>query len=375
MLSTNRRYDIDWLRVITIGLLLIYHIAIVFQPWGVLIGFVQSGESLEALWIPMSMLNVWRIPLLFFVSGMGVCFAIKKRDWKQLLLERTQRIFLPFLFGVIFIVPIHVFIWQEYYHQDINYAPGEGHLWFLKNIFIYILLLSPIFFYLRKNPTSFMNKGLNYLFKNPLGLLPVVLLFVLEAIWVNPMAYEMYAMTWHGFFLGLIAFLFGFSFIQCGSAFWPMLLKWRWLFLVLAISVYSFRFVHFELKSPNYLMAVESCMWIFTIFGFAYKYLNRPSKVLRYLSEGSYPIYIIHMILLYLGSVLILPLGIPTALKFILLVLFTSLGCFALYEFVIRRVYFLRPLFGLKRIKKTKVLKKRPFYLQNSLKNEVTNIV
>lgn len=87
MLTTNRRYDIDWLRVIAIGLLLIYHIAIGFQPWGVLIGFIQNNESLESTWIPMSMLNVWRIPLLFFVSGMGVCFAIRKRNWKQLLLE------------------------------------------------------------------------------------------------------------------------------------------------------------------------------------------------------------------------------------------------------------------------------------------------
>ena len=78
-MSTTRRYDIDWLRVIAIGLLLIYHIAIIFQPWGIFIGFMQNNESLESLWIPMAMLNVWRIPLLFFVSGMGVCFAIKKR--------------------------------------------------------------------------------------------------------------------------------------------------------------------------------------------------------------------------------------------------------------------------------------------------------
>ncbi len=31
MSTTNRRYDIDWLRVIAIGLLLIYHVAIGFQ--------------------------------------------------------------------------------------------------------------------------------------------------------------------------------------------------------------------------------------------------------------------------------------------------------------------------------------------------------
>ncbi|MEP4596601.1 MAG: acyltransferase, partial [Cyclobacteriaceae bacterium] len=76
MAAHNRRYDIDWLRVIAIGLLLIYHVAIGFQPWGVFIGFIQSSSPLESIWVPMSMLNVWRIPLLFFVSGMGVYFAI-----------------------------------------------------------------------------------------------------------------------------------------------------------------------------------------------------------------------------------------------------------------------------------------------------------
>ena len=69
MSNIERRYDIDWLRVIAIGLLLFYHIGIGFQPWGVFIGFIQSEKPLESLWIPMSMLNIWRIPLLFFVSG------------------------------------------------------------------------------------------------------------------------------------------------------------------------------------------------------------------------------------------------------------------------------------------------------------------
>lgn len=352
MLPTNRRYDIDWLRVITIGLLLIYHTAIVFQPWGVFIGFIQNEKSMETIWIPMTMVNVWRIPLLFFVSGMGVCFAIRKRNWKQLLLERTQRIFLPFLFGVLLIVPIHVFIWQRYYHQDIDYFLGEGHLWFLKNIFIYIIILLPVFFYLRNNKTSIINKGLSFLFKNPIGLLLVIMSFVLEAVLVNPLNYEMYAMTWHGFFLGLIAFFFGFSFIQSGSTFWTIILKWKWLFLLLALSLYSIRFVLFELKSPNYLMAIESCVWIFTIFGFAHKYINKPNITLNYLSQAAYPIYIIHMIFLYLGSLLILPLNIPTFIKFILLTAFTFISCFGMYELIIRRIRFLRPLFGLKILRK-----------------------
>ena len=100
MKTTERRYDIDWLRVIAIGLLMIYHIGFVFLPWGVFIGFIQNEEPIESLWNPMSMLNIWRIPLLFFVSGMGVCFAIQKRSWKELILERTRRILLPFLLSI-----------------------------------------------------------------------------------------------------------------------------------------------------------------------------------------------------------------------------------------------------------------------------------
>lgn len=344
----TRRYDIDWLRVITIGLLLIYHIAIVFQPWGVFIGFIQSENSLESIWIPMSMINIWRIPLLFFVSGMGVCFAIRKRNWKQLILERTQRILVPFLFGMLFIVPIHIFIWQQYYHQDIIFAPQQGHLWFLKNIFIYVIALSPVFFYLRKHKNGSINRWLKKLFSNPFGLLVIVAAFMLEAVLLNPESYEMYAMTWHGFFLGLLAFLFGFVFVLSGDTYWPTILKWRWLFITLALLFFVNRYFQFELKAPNYLMAIESCMWIFAVFGFGYKYLNHPSKTLSYLSQGAYPIYIIHMIFLYLGSVLILPLEIPTILKFILVIAFTFIGCFGLYE-IIRRIHFLRPLFGLKK--------------------------
>ena len=352
MVKSIRRHDIDWLRVITIGLLLIYHVTIVFQPWGVFIGFIQSDTSLEALWIPMSMINIWRIPLLFFVSGMGVCFAIRKRDWKQLLLERSKRILLPFVFGAFFIVPIHIMIWQNYYSQDLQFVPQEGHLWFLKNIFIYVVVLSPLFFYLKKNKDGAFVKWLINLFKNPLGLLFVIACIVIEAMLLNPESYELYAMTWHGFVLGLIAFLFGFIFILSGNTFWPMILKWRWLFIILALSMFLVRYFIFELKAPNYYMAIESPLWIFSMFAFAYRYLNHPSNTLTYLSQGAYPIYIVHMIFIYVGSVLIIPLDIHVILKFIFLVIFTFAGSFLLYDLVLRRISFLRPLFGLKGRKK-----------------------
>jgi hypothetical protein len=187
------------------------------------------------------------------------------------------------------------------------------------------------------------------LFRNPLGILLIVVPFILEALIVRPEIFEAYAMTLHGFVLGLLAFFFGFICILCGNNFWQTVLRWRWPLLVSAVILFIIRLIEFQLKAPGYLLAIESNLWIFALFGFAYKYLNRPGKTLSYLSQGVYPIYIIHMVFLYMGSSLIMPLDMPTILKFILIVLFTGLGSFALYELMIKRVSILRPLFGLKK--------------------------
>jgi len=54
------------------------------------------------------------------------------------------------------------------------------------------------------------------------------------------------------------------------------------------------------------------------------------------------------MLVLYVGSYLMIPLGIPALLKLFLVMAFTFIGAFAIYEFILRRVRFLRPLFGVK---------------------------
>ena len=348
-MTTERRHDIDWLRVIAIGLLLIYHIAIIFQPWAMFIGFIKSEEPMEGLWKPMTLLNVWRIPLLFYVSGMGVYFAIRKRNWLQLVQERSKRILLPFLFGIVAISPLHFLLFQKFYNMPLGYYPHQGHLWFLGNIYVYVLLLSPLFFYLRKRGDGRFARGLATLMGNPLGPLSITVFFIAEALLVKPALFELYAETWHGFFLGLLAFFFGFLFVYSGKAFWQTVLKWRWLYLGLAVCLYAVRYMAFNLKSPEFLMAIESNTWIFAVFGFGYRYLNHPSRLLSYLSQAAYPVYIIHMFVLYAGALLILPLEWPVELKFVAIVAFTGLVCYLLFEFVIRRIGILRPLFGLRR--------------------------
>ncbi|WP_338223716.1 acyltransferase family protein [Algoriphagus confluentis] len=346
-MTTQRRYDIDWLRVIAIALLLIYHIAIVFQPWAMFLGFIKSDELMEGLWKPMTLLNVWRIPFLFFVSGMGVYFAIRKRNWKELLLERSRRILLPFLFGVVAIVPIHFLLFQAYYHLPIGYVAHPAHLWFLGNIIVYVLLLTPVFFYLKKSEKGAFRKKLDAWMGNPLGPLSISLLVVLEVILVRPQVFEMYALTWHGFFIGLMAFFCGFLLVYSGGSFWKTVLNWRWAYLGLALGMYLTRWMVYDLVAPGYLMAIESTTWIMAIFGFGYKYLNKPSAILSYLTQAAYPVYILHMVALNTAASLVLPLDWPVLVKFLAIIGATGLFCFFIFEFLIRRILFIRPLFGL----------------------------
>ncbi|MDX8340020.1 acyltransferase family protein [Draconibacterium sp. IB214405] len=347
-MKTERRHDIDWLRVLAIGLLLIYHVAIVFQPWAMFVGFVRSNIPLENLWKPMTLLNVWRIPLLFYVSGMGLYFAMRKRNYLQLLGERTRRILIPLIFGVLAIAPLHFVIFQKFYNLPISYYPHMGHLWFLGNIFIYVLVLTPLFIYLTKKEESKFKKGLSLLMKNPIGPLSLSVFFILEAVIIKPQIFSVYAETWHGFFLGLLAFFFGFLFVYSGQVFWQTISKWKWLYIGLALVLYIVRLLVYKTTSPNYLMAIESNCWIFGIFGLGYQYLNKPSAALSYLSQAAYPVYIIHMFALYAGSLIILPLDIPAMTKFVAITAFTFASCFITYEFLIRRIGFMRPLFGLK---------------------------
>lgn len=347
-MTTERRYDIDWLRVIAIGLLLIYHIAIIFQPWAMFIGFIRSEDALEGLWKPMIMLNVWRIPLLFFVSGMGVYFAMKKRNWKQLYIERSKRILLPFVFGFLAITPLHFLVFQKYYNLPLSYFPHVGHLWFLGNIFIYVLVFSPVFFYLKANENRKFKKAIAKVMSYALGPLSISAFFMIEIGLVQPQLFELYAQTWHGFFIGFLAFFFGFLFVYCGAAFWQTVSKWKWLYIGLATILFVIRFTGFESISNMYITAIESNAWLLGLFGIGCTYFNKSSTVLSYLSAAVYPVYIIHLFVLYAGALFILPLDLHPMFEFIAITLFTFVSCFLIYEFILKRIALLRPIFGLK---------------------------
>lgn len=347
MTPLNRRYDIDWIRVIAIGLLLIYHVAICFQRWGIMIGFITNAEPWEPLWYPMAGLNTWRIPLLFFVSGMGVYFAMGKRNPWQLLLERGRRILIPLLVGMVTIVPLHFYLWRIHYNMEAQYIPGPGHLWFLGNILAYTVVLLPLLYFLKRNEGGRVVMALKNLLSSPLGLLPFSALFVAEVLIVKPIPFELYATTLHGWVIGFLAFLTGFCFVLAGEGFRTMLMRWRWLFLLLAGALFAYRLSQFP-SSSGFLIALESNCWVYAVLAFGARYLNRPGPTLSYLSAAAYPVYILHMAFLSWGAMLLFPLAIDVKLKFVMLLAFTIVGCLLVYELLMRRFAVTRFLFGLR---------------------------
>lgn len=349
MSLNTRRYDIDWLRIIAILILIIYHTVVSFQPWALEISFIKSDQSLVWLWIPMELVNIWRIPLLFFVSGMGVCFAMRRRDWRALYFDRLRRIFLPLVFGVLVIVPMHFLVFQFYYsYAGFEYWPHMGHLWFLGNIMAYVGICLPVFHFFQQSPANVFLKFFKRLLKTPLGLGVIATPFVIEAVVLAPEYFSMYAYTLHGFCIGLLAFFFGFCVISIGDVFFALLRKHKlWLFLT-ALLLYCNRLLLYGFEHvPVWLISIESMLWLYAVFGYAYIYLNQPSPLLGYLGPAVYPVYILHMFFQYLTTSYVLGFDIPAVIQLMIIIASTLLLSWLSYELVVKKVCYLRPLFGL----------------------------
>src|ERR1700742_1689511 len=100
--AVNRRTDLDWVRIIAFGLLILYHIGMFYVPWD---WDVKSPRIVEWLQIPMQLTSPWRLLLLFIVSGAATNFMLRRLQAGELLRSRSRRLLLPLLFGMLLIIP------------------------------------------------------------------------------------------------------------------------------------------------------------------------------------------------------------------------------------------------------------------------------
>ena len=123
-------------------------------------------------------------------------------------------------------------------------------------------------------------------------------------------------------------------------------------------TLYLFRYGDFELPflGTEIYRVVRSAniwFWILTILGFGSKYLRRDSRFLKYANEAVYPFYILHQTITVAAGYYLVNWDAGIPVKFLVLATATFLGSWLLYEFPIKRVNFIRPLFGLKMLKKS----------------------
>ena len=108
-------------------------------------------------------------------------------------------------------------------------------------------------------------------------------------------------------------------------------------------------------------------IWIViaSLLASAQRYLNRPSRALSYMTEAIFPWYILHQTLTIMAGYWLTRQGLPVGVEFAGVCLATFSGCLFIHEIFIRRVNFIRTLFGLKLRKAHTALQMRGQVSQN----------
>lgn len=369
----QRRYDLDWLRVLAFALLILFHTGMMFNGWD---WHVKNSETSILFEYVMRFLHQWRMSLLFFISGAAIWFAMEKYSTARFTTERIKRLLIPLVFGMLVIIPPQVyherlFQGQEFssffqFYQtvlDLHPYPGGNfswhHLWYIPYILAFSFLMLPLFHYLKSDHGRKMLEDFTNEFSSRrlyfLGFIPIALSqLCLRPFW--PDDYNNLVNDWANFAATLIIFCFGFA-LASSKSIWKWMEWDRYRLLVSGIAttglLHFFWYSDLELPVahvPVYwvLRSANAWFWVLAILAFASKYLRRDSKFLRYSNQAVYPFYILHQtITVVVGYYLVdWSAGIP--LKFLVLAAATFFGSWVLYEFPIRRLNLLRPLFGLK---------------------------
>jgi hypothetical protein len=358
-----RRYDLDWIRIIVFGLLILYHIALVFVPWNY---HIKNNELTTSLQIPMMFLSAWRLPALFVISGMGTRFALSFRTGKEFTRERFVRLIIPLIFGILVIISPQIYYERlaqgQQYTNFIDFYPdffqgiyprgnfSWNHLWFLPYLFTYSLILLPLFLFIRKNPDSRFLIFIRNISSKPWGLFLYIipLLFVVSTLGAYfPVTRNLYY-DWYAFTHYLLFFLYGFLFISINDIFWENLDRVKFTALIIGVLSFPLWLILSNEWYGTIFKTVNTWCWILVVFGYGAKYLNKSSKPLRYLNRAVYPFYILHQTLIIIVAFYIRNLELSILIKFILLSLATFIGSWLLYEFIIKRIKITRILFGLK---------------------------
>jgi len=381
----DRRYDLDWIRVGAFFLLILYHVGMFYVPWD---WHVKSPHPVEELTLAMFLTNPWRLTLLFLVSGAATRFMADKVTVGKLTGARIARLLPPLLFAMFVIVPpqsyyeiveyvaahpgapttIYDNFWVRYATASGNWCAGKAclvtptwnHMWFVAYLLFYSLVLASLLL-VWKRLGAHVQAAAETVLRGPgLILWPILFLGLLRAT-LYPRFGETHALIGDHYVhaVSFSAFLLGFGLAK-SDLLRQRLIAARWPALVLAVAgylgwaTYAWIYRADDANPPEalrlvmrFVYATDTWCSIAAILGFGAKYLNRDAPILRYLTLGVFPFYLIHQTLIVVMAHHLAKLNLYQPLEAAILIVLTFAGCFATYELA-RRIPGVRILFGLK---------------------------
>ncbi len=403
----SRRRDLDVVREVVVVGLVFFHTARIFDD---LDFYVKNEPQQSALSLIIILFAIWGMPLVFFIAGIAIWYSMQKRSLGAFVCERLRRLFVPFIVSLLVIVPPQIYCrlstdptYQESYVQfyprffDISItiefpwffsaSPATGlfhpaHIWFLYNLFLYSLLLLPVFHYLRKSTGQQWIERTARLSVNPLVIfLPALPIALIEAALGTDMSGG-----WNQ--LVYIVFLFSGYMYATDSRFRSAFCNYRKqsLGLALAGSIVGLvgLYAHVESSHVDPLRAYDMTSvllrlfkglvgwcWIMSILGFLEyarhrrqlaivthsstnetrekrRIKNLLARVERYANEAVLPFYLLHQTVIVIIGFYVVQWPIGALMKFLTISFLALVTTLLLYEIVIRRTRLTRFLFGMK---------------------------
>jgi peptidoglycan/LPS O-acetylase OafA/YrhL len=376
--SSTRRHDIDWLRVLAMLAVFIFHNArfFDFHDWHVKNGQLSLGFSML-----VSFLVFWIMPIFFVLSGVSARYAMRKRTAGAFVWSRVKRLLVPLVFGIFVLIPPQVYIERVSHSQfagsfidfyphyfDGFYAFGGNfawmglHLWYLMLLFILSMLLLPLLRAMARSESGGFLTRLAGVLTKPGAIfgLAVPLAAVQLLVDLQPGGVGMRVLGGWSPFVYLVFFLLG-RLVASDDRYRQAIIRQRWSALIIALAVtallmtasYLPGFVEWFGPMTRYLpggilRTLASWCWIVALMGMASAYLTFSNRFLRYTNEAVLPFYILHQSVIVVVGFYLIDWSAGAFAKYLVLAAVSFVVIGLLYEILIRRVGPLRLLFGLR---------------------------
>ncbi len=384
METPQRQTYLDWLRIISIIGVLFFNSAMPFvadDGW-----HIKNAQTSNLMMESNHFLHLFRMPLLFFISGTVSYYMMQRRSTLNFISLRFRRLFIPLLVGMFIIVPPQIYMerlahgyqgsYWHFYASVFNFVPypkgsfSWHHLWFIAYLFIYDLIFAPAFAWMVSPKSDGFKQNLAILARGKWVYaltLPGILWFTFTS-WDLPETNDLihdgsYFIYWLLFVLaGFICILqpklmdslernrrFALAIGFLSLVTWEVM---RWNGIEPEHPGWPFQHIGFSYAFTA-LRPTIAWGWVLALVGYGKCYLNRPHKTLNYLNQAVYPFYILHQTVIVLIAYYIVQTQNESILsKYIYTVGITFFITVLTYHLFIKPYALTRFLFGMKPLEK-----------------------